>query len=161
MKRKLVISNPTRPHIPEYGITEGEEGLLNWKTVDKWLSEEKNYWVSTTKPNSKPHSRPVWGIWLENFLYFGGGNKTKTYRNLLEIPNVSVHTQSGENVVIIEGYVEIVDDEDLNKVLGSAYELKYEIFHPPPFWKVIPQTVFCWDMSEYEKTPTKFVCKLE
>ena len=162
MSKKLIISGPIRPLIPDdYSMSKQEEGMVDWNTINQWMDDSKNYWLGTTKTNSKPHSRPIWGIWLDNFFYFGGGPNTRTVKNLNELNAISVHTESAQNVVIIEGYVERFDEEEMNKVLGKKYEERYGIFHPPPFWKVIPEIVFAWSMDDYKNTPTKFVCSLE
>ncbi|MHA2328956.1 MAG: pyridoxamine 5'-phosphate oxidase family protein, partial [Candidatus Hodarchaeales archaeon] len=118
------------------------------------------YWINTIRGNF-PHSRPVWGIWYENIFYFGGGSETRNAKNLHKNNNISIHTESGEKVVIIEGYAEQFSDEDLHQVLGELYEKRYKIFHPPPFWRVIPKKVFAWQMSDFANTPTKFTCKVE
>lgn len=162
MSKKLIISKPKRPLIPEdYNISEEEEGIATWEDVNRWMEESKNYWLSTTKSDNKPHSRPIWGIWIDNYFYFGGGATTKTVRNLLERNNISVHTESAENVVIIEGYTERFDDDKLNHILGLEYEKRYDVFHPPPFWRVVPEVVYAWSMDDYAKTPAKFHCKLK
>ncbi len=161
MRKTLKISKPSRPHIPEYGISEGVEGLVDWNTVNLWLEESKNYWISTTRPDSKPHARPIWGIWLDNFFYFGGGSKTITSKNLILNNDTIIHTESGENVVIIEGYAEKFIDENLEKILGQKYEARYSNFHPPPFWRVVPKIVYCWKMADYTTSPTKFICSLD
>ena len=161
MEKKLTISNPVRPYIPEYGISEEEKGMIDWDTLSQWMMESKNYWVGTTRPDSKPHSRPIWGIWLDNFFYFGGGEKTKTVRNLQELNFISIHTESAEKAIIIEGYVEEFNDKKLEHLLGTKYEERYGIFHPPPFWRVVPQIVFAWSMEDYTNTPTKFICSIE
>ena len=136
---KLVISEAMRPKIPEYGISENESGLVTWNDVNNWMNESHNYWINTIR-GSFPHSRPVWGIWYENFFYFGGGSQTRNARNLRKNRNIAVHTESGENVVIIEGYAEQFSDENLHQILGKLYDKKYKMFHPPPFWRVIQAT---------------------
>ncbi|MHA2089600.1 MAG: pyridoxamine 5'-phosphate oxidase family protein [Candidatus Kariarchaeaceae archaeon] len=155
---EIKVSKPQRPSIPEYGISEEQEGMVTWNQVNQWMDESKNYWISTTKPNGNPHARPLWGIWQDNFFYFGGGSKTQNAKNLQNNSSIIVHTESGENVVIIEGKVELFDDEKLNEKLGKAYEKRYGMFHSPPFWRVIPEIVFAWSIEDFASTPTKFLC---
>ena len=157
---EVVISQPKRPYIPDYGISQEKSGLVSWEDVNNWMNQSQNYWINTIRENS-PHSRPIWGIWYKNIFYFGGGSKTRNAKNLLKNHNISVHTESGENVVIIEGYAERFSDEDLHQVLGELYEKRYKMFHPPPFWRVIPKKVFAWQMSNFVNTPTKFICEVE
>jgi len=114
MGKKLKVSEPTRPFIPGYNISDKKEGMVNWETVNLWMGESKNYWLSTTRSDYKPHARPIWGIWLDDFFYFGGGSETKTVKNLQDSNHISVHTESGQNAVIIEGYVERFEDDDFH-----------------------------------------------
>ena len=159
--KKIIISEAKRPKFPaNYGISEKRAGLVTWDDVNRWMDKSQNYWINTTR-GKVPHSRPIWGIWYKKIFYFGGGLETRNAKNLLKNNNISVHTESGEEVVIIEGYAEQFSDEDLHQILGKLYEKKYKMFHPPPFWRVIPQKVFAWQMSDFANTPTKFICKVE
>ncbi len=56
---------PSRPHIPEYGIPESEEGMLAWSYVCERMAQARNYWISTTSPEGQPHGTPVWGVGLD------------------------------------------------------------------------------------------------
>ena len=156
---KIKIIKVTRPKIPEYGISKKEKGMVSWEDVEKWMEASKNYWISTSKPNGNPHARPIWGIWYDNIFYFGGGQKTQNVKNLLKHPSIVVHTESGENVVIIEGVAQQFENDNLHKILGEKYEKRYKMFHPPPFWRIIPKTVFAWSMVDFASTPTRFKCK--
>ncbi len=73
--------NRSRPYIRDYGIPESEEGMLPWSHVVERLPGPRNYWVSTTRPDGRPHATPVWGVWVDNTLYFGGGPDTRRSRN--------------------------------------------------------------------------------
>ncbi|OLS26132.1 MAG: hypothetical protein HeimC2_16220 [Candidatus Heimdallarchaeota archaeon LC_2] len=152
------IINTSRPKIPEYGISKEDNGMVSWTHVGQWMDDSKNYWISTSKANGNPHARPIWGIWYENIFYFGGGQKTQNIKNLIKHPRIVVHTESGDNVVIIEGNAQRFDDDDLHQILGEKYKQRYKMFHPPPFWRVIPNTVFAWSMSDFANTPTRFDC---
>lgn len=158
---KIKVSTISRPSIPEYGISKEKENILTWDKVNEWMELSKSYWISTTRHDGKPHTRPIWGIWYENIFYFGGGQKTQNIKNLLRDTRITVHTESANNVVIIEGKAEQFDDEEINQILGKKYEARYDFFHPPPFWRVTPEVVFAWTMDDFANTPTKFLCKVE
>src|SRR3712207_8482388 len=49
----------------------------------------------------------------------GGGRSTRKARNLAANPNVVAHSESGENVVILEGVVEEVTDPALQERIRS------------------------------------------
>ncbi len=139
----------SRPYIPDssYGIPESQEGLLPWRYVTEKLAASRNYWIATTRPDGRPHAVPVWGIYHEGTLYFGGG-KTRWALNLEQNPAVSVHLESGDEVVIIDGTVTKLTAENIDPALArqidQAYLAKYEMEHGLPIWKVQPQVVLGW-----------------
>ena len=77
-----------RPDIP-YGLKGPKEGsgLLPWSRASDRLRSSYIYWVSTTRKDGRPHSVPVWGLWLDETLYFSNG--ALTARNLARDPRVS------------------------------------------------------------------------
>ncbi|MGH8937331.1 MAG: pyridoxamine 5'-phosphate oxidase family protein [Acidimicrobiia bacterium] len=132
------MSQPTadRPEIPEYGVPESHEGLVSWEWARKRLELSLIYWMATTRPNGRPHSVPLWGVWLDDHLFFDGGAHTRHLRNLAECPWASVHLESGTEVVILEGRVEPVasPDPQLAARLSASYTDKYreEGYAPEP-----------------------------
>ena len=60
----------------------------------------------TTTPHSGVGGVGGWGV------YFGGGPQTRKVRNLAENPSVAVHP-GGEDVLVLEGIVEVVIDPEL------------------------------------------------
>ncbi len=90
--------------MPGYGVPEDEEGMLPWSHAEERLMFAKNYWVTTASDQMKPHAVPIWGVWLDGMLYFGIGPRSS--RNISVNPQVSVHLESGDQVVIVEGHVD-------------------------------------------------------
>ena len=106
--------------------------------------------------NGKPHSRPVWGVWLDDIFYFSTGSLAAS--NLIARPAISVHLESGSEVVIIEGVAEPVSDAVLVEQVVSMYNRKYNWNVDPhnlpgPFYAVRPQVAFGWDIDESELNP--------
>src|SRR5204862_2777617 len=99
-----------RPMIPEYGVPDDDEGLLPFSHLEAQLGAAHDYWVASVRPDGRPHAVPVWGVWLDGTLYFGGGKQTRKARNLDRNPDVVVHTGSASDVAIIEGRVREVTD---------------------------------------------------
>jgi hypothetical protein len=133
-----------RPYIPEYGVPTSSKGTLPFDHVTDRLASARNYWVATTRPDGRPHAVPTWGVWLDGAIYFGGGTGTRKARNLKANPNVVVHTESGDEVVIIEGVAEPVTDEAEQTRVDDAYEAKYDMRHGPTVWRVTPSVAFGW-----------------
>ena len=133
-----------RPDIP-YGLKGPKEGmgLIPWSRVSSRMQASYIYWVSTTRKDGRPHSIPVWGIWLDETLYFSNG--ALTARNVGRDPRVSVHLESGEDAVIIEGVVENASGKALVKRINAEYNAKYLWEGSQDVWFALrPHVAFAW-----------------
>ena len=139
-------AHPSRPHIPGYGIPKTKKGLLPWSHVAARMDEARNYWIITSAADGQPHAVPTWGVWVDGALYFGGGPEVRWARNLRANPAAAAHLESGDDVVTIEGHVSRVEDESdpICRQVQDAYEAKYGMRHPAPFWVLEPARVFAW-----------------
>ena len=149
-----------RPYAPGYGIPSGPRGMLPWSFVEERMIAARDYWVATVLPAGGPHLTPVWGLWVEGAFYFGSGPRTRKARNLAENPNVAVHPQS-DDVVIIEGVVEMVTDPDpaLAERVYAASTAKYGsgTHDIEGSYAVRPRVVFAWTASGFPNTATRWV----
>ena len=148
-----------RPQTEEsYGIPTDGAGLLPWEFVAGTLAAERSYWVTTVRPDGRPHARPTWGVWEDDRFHCGGGEGTRWVRNLASNSAIVVHTESAESVVIVEGEAERVDEEtaaaERIERLDGAYEAKYDVRHGTPFFAVRPERVLAW--SDYPTDATRW-----
>jgi hypothetical protein len=156
----------SRPHIPEYGIPKIEEGMLPWSHVSERMEKSLNYWIGTVSPRGEPHATPVWGVWLDDALYFDGGPHTRRGRNMAANPNVAVHLESGDEVVILQGKIEQINGRDraFSTRLAAAYAVKYKHKGYAPasdtwdqggLYVLRPRVVFAW--SRFPQDTTRWV----
>jgi hypothetical protein len=142
----------------EYGIPSTPKGMLPWSFVTERLASARNYWVASTRPDGRPHTVPVWGVVVDGVLFHGGGTETAKARNLARNPRVSVHLESADEVVIVEGVLDklTADDGDpeLLRRVDAAYEAKYGMPHGTPVWRLDPVVAFAW--SEFPTSVTRF-----
>jgi PPOX class probable F420-dependent enzyme len=89
------------------------------------LRNAETYWVATVTPDAKPHSTPVWGVWHDGYFWFTTFTGTRKARNLSANPNVVVHLDGGEDVVIVDGIAEQVDDLSNLRPVSDRYAQKY------------------------------------
>lgn len=155
------VTKRSRPLTEEgYGIPENKDGMLTWEFVADAMSTDRFFWVTTVRPDGKPHARPTWGVWLEDTFYCGGGERTRWVRNLSSNPNIAVHREDAEEVVIIEGMAERIDDETAEPTLieqvDRAYEEKYDMPHGTPFIAIRPDRVFAWSNFPTDATRWEF-----
>ena len=156
----------SRPHMPGYGIIEVRTGLLTWERVSQQMAQARNYWLTTTRPDGRPHAMPVWGIWLDETFYFGTGRSSVKGRNLARNPAVSVHLESGDDVVILEGVVEEVSDRLLLRHIYDVYGEKYKLDmsanaeeDAEPTYALRPTTGFAWLEQDFPNTATRFTMR--
>lgn len=155
------MPSPERPHMPGYGIQPEPEGMLTWEWVADRLAQSRNYWVCSTRPDGRPHAAPVWGVWFEGVLYFGTGETSRKGQNLRANPALSVHLESGDEVVIVEGTVEAVTDLDVLRPMTGAYGAKYP-YQPDPeepgqlWYAVRPTLIMAWREADFPNTATRW-----
>ncbi len=129
---------------------------LTWQWVAQQLEHARNYWIATTRPSGQPHSRPIWGVWQHPTFYFSTGSLAA--RNLLTRPAITVHLESGLDVVILEGTATPVDDPARLRQVVQAYNQKYQWNMdadqlPGPFFQVQLQVAFGWRIDEAKLDP--------
>lgn len=141
------MATPTasRPSVPGYGVPTTLKGVLEWSHAVERLVSARNYWVCTTDADDRPHAVPVWGVWVDDTLCCGGGEVRWT-RNLAANPNIAVHLESGDDVVIIEGQAELITDaaHPLVTAMREANQAKYGMDGGTPFWSVRPRVAYAW-----------------
>lgn len=129
---------------------------LPWTWATERLKKARTYWIATTRPDGAPHSRPVWGLWFEDIFYFSTGSLAA--RNLTSHPAITVHLESGNEVVIIEGVAETVNNATLVEQVVSLYNQKYSWNMDPhnlpgPFYAVRARVAFGWFFDESDLRP--------
>jgi general stress protein 26 len=156
-----------RPNMPDYGITPEEtDGMLTWEWIDTQMEKSRNYWVCTTRPDGRPHAVPVWGIWLENTLYFGSAKNSVKSRNIAHDNHVVVHLESGDDTLIIEGVlVESIESVDLKMTIDKAYAKKYPPYDPTQEedtdtairYRLVPHKIMTWIENDFLNTVAYWV----
>ncbi len=161
MADEVTAQRPHEPHAspaqapPQYRFPKSSEGLLPWRHTVERLERARNYWLATTRPDGRPHVTPVWGVWVDEALYFDGLPTTRWARNMAENPAIAVHLESGDDVVILEGVVEdMVADADLGARIVEAWDAKYGRLLPKPatdgIFRLRPSTARAWSSSSLE-----------
>jgi len=100
-------------------------GHIPWNKVDLPLRAQRSIWLATTRPDGRPHVVPVWFWWDGQEVYFVTPRASQKAKNMARQPSVVVHAGDGDDVIIVEGSVEIVTDPDEQRRVDSAYREKY------------------------------------
>jgi general stress protein 26 len=154
------VPRPGRLHIPGYGISKNKRGLLDWNYVSEQMSSARNYWIGTTRPDGRPHIMPVWGVWVDGTFYFGTGQSSRKAQNLTANPALTVHLESGDEVVILEGIAEAVTDMAQLKPVDDAYFAKYKMralgMPGSVIYALRPRVVFAWRERDFPTSATRW-----
>jgi PPOX class probable F420-dependent enzyme len=96
--------------------------------VAERLQKEPIIWLSTVRPNQRPHLVPVWFLWDNNeeILIFSKPENQKI-RNIRQNNNVALALEAideGGDVVLLDGTAEILSTPS-SEVVSPAYIAKY------------------------------------
>jgi nitroimidazol reductase NimA-like FMN-containing flavoprotein (pyridoxamine 5'-phosphate oxidase superfamily) len=121
------------------------------------------YWLATSGTDNAPHLIPIWGAWVNERWYVEGG-PTRWKRNLHENPQMAIHVEFGEEVVIVEGRARAVpalDEAGAREVLAGyakykaiGYEAEALNWTGDGLWELQPVKAFAW--SSFPKDMTRY-----
>ena len=142
-------------------------GFIPWSKIENWLKAFRSIWVSSTRPDGRPHAVPVWYIWEGGGLYFISGRSLQKSRNIADQPWVVVHAGDGDDVIILEGPARIVSERPELERIDAAYRAKYvdpgtgaqaTIFEPDAdLYRVSVRRVMAWEYATVaNRTDWKF-----
>ena len=99
-----------------------------WSSARDQLRDAKVYWLSTVRPDSRPHVTTIAGLWLDDDFVFTTGRTERKARNLESNPACVVTTGSGALDgldVVVEGSAVPVTDAVRLERIADAYNGKY------------------------------------
>lgn len=170
---------PTEPEpVTELGDFSSPDAVPTaWAEGRAALRDAPLWWLSTVRPDHRPHVTPLLGVWLAGAAYFCTGPRERKARNLVVNPSVVVTTGRPELAgldVVLEGTAAPVHDRaELDRVAGE-YECKYgaRFTEPDGTWygladamragealvyRVLPATVFGFGKGRtYSQTRWRF-----
>ena len=155
----------SRPQFPK-GYVDNPASYVDWSWVAAQLTDSKNYWLCSVRPDGRPHVIPRWAVYVDGRIYYDGSPETRHAQNIDTNPHVSVHLESGDQVVILEGISTPAGKPglDLANRLVKAYRKKYAAqgYSPEPsqwdeggLYVFTPSQCIAW--TSFTQDPTKFV----
>ncbi len=136
-----------------------------WTTAAAILDQAEIFWLTTVRPDGRPHVTPLLAVWLEDALYFCTGETERKAKNLAVNANCVLTT--GCNAlnegldIVLEGEAVKLESSDRLQALADRYKSKYDwdfsvrdgVFHGPDghvatVYAVAPQAVFGFGKGE-------------
>jgi uncharacterized pyridoxamine 5'-phosphate oxidase family protein len=149
-----------------------------WTQGSSELRDAEVYWLSTVRPDGRPHVTPLLGIWQDSALYFCTGSDERKAKNLAQNQHCILTT--GRNTladgvdVVLEGEATIVEDVAELGCIADAYESKYGARFTAPegtwfglgdairdggalVYRVVPSTAFGFEKGQqFSQTRWRF-----
>jgi nitroimidazol reductase NimA-like FMN-containing flavoprotein (pyridoxamine 5'-phosphate oxidase superfamily) len=100
-----------------------------WEEGRKRVEAAEVFWLSTVRPDGRPHVTPVISVWLDDACYFCTGPRERKAKNLVQ--NAHCILTTGCNLlnegldVVIEGHAEQVSERAKLERIAESYESKY------------------------------------
>jgi hypothetical protein len=153
-----VIGEPLRLP-PEYGTP---AKTLAWADVEARLEAATQMWLTTVRPDRRPHSVPIDVLWLEREAWFGGSAETVKHRNLLADGRATLHLPDAAAAVVVEGGCDLIvpEGEAVDRLIAAS-EKKYG-YAPPAdayaggVWRLQPSKVMAWTSLSVDATRFRF-----
>ena len=110
-------------------FSDAEAGPTPWSDAADVLDRAELYWLTTVRPDGRPHVTPLIGVALDGAVHFCTGLREQKARNLEH--NLEVALTTGTNTwaqgldVVVEGTAVRVTDRETLQRLADAFEAKY------------------------------------
>jgi nitroimidazol reductase NimA-like FMN-containing flavoprotein (pyridoxamine 5'-phosphate oxidase superfamily) len=141
------------------GFSSDDAVATEWAQGRRDLEEAELYWVSTVRPDGRPHVTPLIGIWLDGALYFCTGAHERKAKNLGENPRCILTT--GSNTLdgldlVVEGEAATVSDAAELQAVADTYESKYgaRLTEPDGTWFGLGDAMRNAETVVYRVAPT-------
>jgi hypothetical protein len=133
----------------------------SWNTIAARLQAARNYWLATTSADGTPQVSPVWGAVVDGGLHVYSERSTLKARNIAVRPQVAIHLESAEDVVIVHGSMVDLGVPGDTAGVNDTFALKYHRPEDAPYlpsadpafdvlWRLTPQRALLWRMADYD-----------
>jgi len=100
-----------------------------WTEAHEQLEMAEVYWLSTVRPDGRPHVTPLIAVWHDGALHFCTGPSERKAKNLATNTHCAIttgcNTFSEGRDLVIEGDAVRVTDETRLQLLADLWESKY------------------------------------
>jgi general stress protein 26 len=112
------------------GFSEPGATAVPWADVDHVLATAEIFFLSTVRPDCRPHVTPLPPVWRDGTLYICTGDQEQKSANLSRNPHCALSTgtdklHAGLDVVV-EGTAERVTDHDRLVELAALWKTRHD-----------------------------------
>jgi hypothetical protein len=165
-------SDPT-PEI-DGRFSDPEAGPTPWPEAMRVLEQAELYWLTTVRPDGRPHVTPLIGVAQDGAVHFCTGRREQKARNLEHRTQVALTTGNNRWAqgldIVVEGTAVRITDNDALQRLADAYEAKYgSVWHfdvgdgafgtgedAAPVFRIEPDKVLAFAKEPHAQTRYRF-----
>lgn len=131
----------------------------DWVEGRRHIEAAQVFWLSTVRPDGRPHVTPLLAVWREDAMYFCTGPDERKAKNLEQNPSCILTTGhnglDGLDLVVEGRAAEVSDGAELGQV-ASSYESKYgdHLTAPEGTWFGLSDAIRAGNVLVYRVTPT-------
>jgi general stress protein 26 len=123
----MTNQHPTSELEPQFSSDEAT--ATPWSEAEQRLATAEVFWLSTVRPDGRPHVTPLLAVWLDGALYFCTGPDERKANNLAATSHCVLTTGCntlGEGVdLVVEGEALRIRDMTVLQRVADQYEAKY------------------------------------
>jgi len=112
-----------------HGYSSPDASPTPWSTGLSTVKQSELFWISTVRPDGRPHVTPLITVWHDDAIWFSTGAEERKARNLAKNPNCVLTTGTNELAVgfdvTLEGPAERIEDAATLEPVVAAYATKY------------------------------------
>lgn len=152
----------------------GRSQPVQWETATERFAEGGWFWLSTVRPDGRPHTMPVFAAWAHPVFYVASKDGARKSRNLYQNDACVITKDAGAMHIVVEGTARHVWDEGTlaraSRAFADVYEwptrvgdseLDADYGAPtsggPPYqvFEITPRKAFVFPTDGESSTPTR------
>jgi general stress protein 26 len=111
-------------------FSDADAAATDWEETRRALEAAELFWITTVRPDGRPHVTPLVAVWLDDALHFCTGPEEQKAINIGQNANVILTTgcndwQRGLDVVVEGEAVRVTEHERL-ALLAAAWARKWD-----------------------------------
>ncbi|MFF3287373.1 pyridoxamine 5'-phosphate oxidase family protein [Streptomyces sp. NPDC003023] len=110
-------------------FSDPQASAADWSAAAAQLRDAEVFWLTTVRPDGRPHVTPLIAVWHDDALHFCTGAGERKAKNLREnrevILTTGVPSLNEGTDVVVEGEAVRVTDEPTLRALAEQYVAKY------------------------------------
>ncbi|PZS05009.1 MAG: pyridoxamine 5'-phosphate oxidase [Candidatus Chloroheliales bacterium] len=125
----MAVKEPVAELEPQF--SSADAAVTPWAEASAHLEKAEVFWLSTVRPDGRPHATPLLAVWLDDALYFCTGESERKAKNLERnthcILTTGCNALNDEGLdLVVEGEAVRVSDEARLQRLADRYAAKYD-----------------------------------